>query len=97
MAIYRFPPSAARTPAAGDIDAEVGRALARTLHLLSQAAMDGVCRGRMRNLVGHLACLAEHPAAGDAVREACGALLTRWRAAQLEHFGEERREAVREH
>lgn len=97
MAIYRFPPSAVRKPVVGDIDAEVGRALARTLHLLSQAAIDGVCRGRMRNLVGHLARLSEHPAAGDAVRETCGALLTRWRAAQLEHFGEERREAASEH
>ncbi|THF58616.1 hypothetical protein [Pseudothauera rhizosphaerae] len=86
MAIRRIPPLTA-SGQAREIDAELGRTIARTLHLLSQAAMVGVCRGRMRNLVRHLAQLAEHPAAGSEVRGGAETLLRAWREAQQEHFG----------
>ena len=58
-----------------EIDHELGGAMARTLHLLSQAAIVGVCKGRMRNLVSHLALLAEHPQAGPEVRAMSDTLL----------------------
>lgn len=79
-------------PPAGGIEQHPGNAdpgliTARTLHLLSQAAIIGVCRGRMRNLIRHLDMLATNPAVHAEVRSACEALLRQWRDAQRMHFG----------
>lgn len=82
---------------AADIGPELGQTLARTLQLLSNAATLGVCRGRMRNLVRHLAVLAEHPQAGGEVRETSQALLREWREAQAEHFAADADATVTRH
>lgn len=70
-------------------DANGQQLLARTLYLLSRAATKGVCRGRMRAVIQHLAVVSAKPDLPEAVRAMCVQLLADWRAAQAEKFGTE--------
>lgn len=75
--------------AATDIDDNVDpfdHTLAKTLELLSHAALVGVCRGRMRRIVNNLTWLSTE-ASSPATRAISARLLPQWREVQQEHFG----------
>lgn len=53
-------------------------ALARSLYLMSRIATVGACTGRMKNLLGQLQQVMEHPATPSSLLESCGALHEQW-------------------
>jgi hypothetical protein len=68
------------------IDAQ--QLIARTLRLLSRAAIQGVCKGRMRELIRHLEYVARDPSVDPAIRATAGDLVKEWRVIQEREFGE---------
>ncbi|EXJ16421.1 hypothetical protein [Imhoffiella purpurea] len=68
------------------IDAQ--QLVARTLGLLSRAAIDGVCKGRLKELVLHLECVAGDQSLDPSIRGAAEGLSAEWKRIYDREFGE---------
>ncbi len=68
------------------IDAQ--QLVARTLGLLSRAAIEGVCKGRLKELIRHLECVAGDQSLDPSIRVVAEELAVEWNRIHEREFGE---------
>lgn len=61
--------------------------VARTMALLSRAAIIGLCPRRVEALIQHLECVASDTTLDPAIRDTSATLMKDWREAQVSQFG----------